>query len=293
MRKLTVGMATHDDYDGLYFTIQAIRLYNPEVLNNLEFIIVDNNPTSNHGKSNHEICKWVGEPIQYLPFTKYKSTIVKNKVFELADTPYVLCIDSHVLLEPGVLKKLIDFYDSGKDDGNLIQGPLLYDNLKNISTHFDLKWNDYMWGVWGTDNRASDKNGEPFEIPAQGCGLISCRKDSWLGYNKDFRGFGGEEGYIHEKYRKNGKKTLCLPFLRWMHRFNRPVPATYPNNLKDRVRNYFIGFTELGLDTKELEQHFQKSVSSEDMKKIKDEIFKLSPSHVQIPHHDASHDIVQ
>jgi hypothetical protein len=257
MRKLTIGMATHDDYDGLYFTIQNIRMNHREILNDTEFIIIDNNPNSKHGEANRKLLEHIKEPVQYLPFVKYKSTTIKNKVFELADTPYVLCIDSHVFIEPGSIKKLIDFYDSGKDFGNLLQGPLVYDDLENISTHFDLKWSNYMWGQWGTDPRGLDKNAEPFEIPAQGMGLFSCRKDSWLGLNKEFRGFGGEEGYIHEKYRQRGKKTLCLPFLRWLHRFDRPNGISYPNDLKERYNNYLIGFKELGLDTKELDEHFK------------------------------------
>jgi hypothetical protein len=257
MRKLTIGMATHDDYDGLYFTIQNIRMNHREILNDTEFIIIDNNPNSKHGEANRKLLEHIKEPVQYLPFVKYKSTTIKNKVFELADTPYVLCIDSHVFIEPGSIKKLIDFYDSGKDFGNLLQGPLVYDDLENISTHFDLKWSNYMWGQWGTDPRGLDKNAEPFEIPAQGMGLFSCRKDSWLGFNKEFRGFGGEEGYIHEKYRQRGKKTLCLPFLRWLHRFDRPNGISYPNDLKERYNNYLIGFKELGLDTKELDEHFK------------------------------------
>jgi len=277
VKKLTIGMATYDDYDGVYFSIQSIRMYHPEVLDDIEFVIVDNNPDSKQGKAVYDLCKWIKEPIQYIPFKKYKSTTVKNKVFELADTPYVMCIDSHVLIVPGALKKLIEFYDSNSDDGNLIQGPLLYDDFKSISTHFDLKWNGYMWGVWGTDHRGEDINTPPFEIPAQGCGLISARKDSWLGYNKEFRGFGGEEGYIHEKYRKNGKKTLCLPFLRWMHRFNRPSGASYPNDLKERFKNYLIGFTELGMDTSELEEHFKTIVTKDDIVKLKTEILKLNP----------------
>ena len=270
-------MATYDDYDGLYFTIQSIRMYHPEILDDVEFVIVDNNPNSNHGNAVRKFCDSINEPIQYLPFEKYKSTTVKNKVFELADTPYVICIDSHVMLVPNSLKTLIEFYDSEEDGGNLIQGPLLYDDFKNISTHFDLKWDNYMWGVWGTDERGIDLTSPPFEIPAQGCGLISSRKDSWLGYNKEFRGFGGEEGYIHEKYRKNGKKTLCLPFLRWMHRFNRPMGVTYPNNIKDRFKNYLIGFIELGINTKELENHFKNIISKDDIKKMKAEILKLNP----------------
>jgi hypothetical protein len=275
MKKLTIGMSTHDDYEGMYFTIQSIRLHHQDALNDIEFVLIDNNPDSSHGKLNRSFCDWIKEPVQYLPFTKYKSTAVRNKIFELADTPYVLCIDSHVLIEPGAIKKLIDFYDNGNDQGNLLHGPLVYDDLENISTHFDLTWREYMWGIWGTDERGKDKNGSPFEIPAQGCGLFSCRKDAWLGFNKNFRGFGGEEGYIHKKYEKHGKKTLCLPFLRWVHRFNRVTAVSYPNNLKERFKNYLIGFTELGLPTNELEEHFASIVNQQEIDQMKKEISKF------------------
>jgi hypothetical protein len=273
MKKLTIGMATHDDYEGVYFTIQSIRMYHKEILNDIEFVIIDNSPDSVHGKTIRNFMNWIKEPVQYLPFKKYQSSTVKNKVFELADTPYVMCIDCHVLLDPGSIKKLIDFYDSGKDYGNLLHGPLIYDDCTSISTHFDLsKWGSHMWGQWDTDNRGKDPNGEPFEIPAQGMGLFSCRKNSWLGFNKNFRGFGGEEGYIHEKYRKVGKKTLCLPFLRWMHRFERPNGANYPNNLDDRFRSYYIGFKELGLDTTELFKCFPNQSTPENIFKLDEEI---------------------
>lgn len=275
MRKLTIGMATHDDYDGLYFSIQAIRMYHAEVLDDIEFIIIDNNPESKHGKAIRDLTNWIKEPFQYLPFTKYKSTSIKNKVFELADTPYVLCIDSHVLLEQGSLKKLIDFYDDRLDGGNLLQGPLIYDDLKNYSTHFDFAWRGHMWGTWQTDDRGAERDNDPFEISSQGMGLFSCRKDSWLGFSKEFRGFGGEEGYIHKKYEKYGKKTLCLPFLRWLHRFNRPNGVTYPNNYEGRFRNYMIGFHELNLPTKELKEHFKDVLSEDKQKDIENNVLEL------------------
>ncbi len=129
-----------------------------------------------------------------------------------------------------------------------------------------------MWGVWGNDERGEDPNGVPFEIPAQGLGLFSCRKDSWLGFNTKFRGFGGEEGYIHEKYRKNGKRTLCLPFLRWCHRFYRPEGVSYPNQLDQRFKNYLIGFKELDLDTTELKAHFEPSLGKETIERIEQEL---------------------
>lgn len=273
MRKLTIGFPTYDDYDGLYFTIQSIRMHHKEILNDVEFVIVDNNPTGDAGKAIRKLTDWIKEPIQYLPFTKYRATTIKNKIFDLAETPYVLCMDCHVLLEPNSLKKLIEYYDSDKDNGNLLQGPLIYDDFTHISTHFDLsKWGSYMWGTWATDERGTDVNNPPFEIPAQGMGVFSCRKDSWLRFNSEFRGFGPEEGYIHEKYRKHGKKVMCLPFLRWLHRFEKPYGIKYPNDLKQRFRNYMIGFHEIGLDTTDLKNEYKSIISEEEMTALEKEL---------------------
>src|ERR1700675_1402777 len=43
-KKLTIGMATYDDYDGVYFSLQALRLYHPEILEETDFVVVDNPP---------------------------------------------------------------------------------------------------------------------------------------------------------------------------------------------------------------------------------------------------------
>ncbi|MBV9688709.1 MAG: glycosyltransferase [Ktedonobacteraceae bacterium] len=120
----------------------------------------------------------------------------------------------------------------------------------------DPYWGTQMWGTWGRDPRGQDQDGEPFEIPMQGLGVFSCLKSAWPGFHPDFRGFGGEEGYIHEKFRQAGHRTLCLPWLRWIHRFGRPAGVTYPFTLEDRIRNYVIGFTELGLELTPILQHF-------------------------------------
>ena len=41
MRTLTVGMATYRDFDGVWFTISALRAYHPEV----DIVVVDASPT--------------------------------------------------------------------------------------------------------------------------------------------------------------------------------------------------------------------------------------------------------
>jgi hypothetical protein len=67
-------------------------------------------------------------------------------------------------------------------------------------------------------------------------GVFSCRKGAWPGFNPMFRGFGGEEGYIHEKFRQAGGRCLCLPWLRWTHRFGRPAGIGYSLTVGEKLR---------------------------------------------------------
>ena len=65
---------------------------------------------------------------------------------------------------------------------------------------------------------------------------------------------------------------MCLPFLRWLHRFNRPNGTEYSNNLEDRFRNYYIGFLELGLGVTDLKKEFKDVISEEFIKKLEKEL---------------------
>jgi len=257
-------MATYDDYDGVYFTVQAIRMYHPEVTAETEILVVDNHPDGPCATALKALETHVSGYRYIANGEKEGTSQPRNKVFSEAQNDYVLCTDSHVLLCPGALRKLIDYFTFHPDTNDLLQGPLIYDNLKRFSTHFKPEWFQGMYGVWKDDDeRANDPNGQPFEIPMQGLGIFACRKDAWLGFNTEFRGFGGEEGYIHEKFRQAGYRTLCLPFLRWAHRFDRPCGVKYPLAWEDRIRNYWIGHLELGLDTTDLDTHFQDFLGKE------------------------------
>lgn len=303
-KKLLVGMATHSDFDGTYFTTQALRMYHE--VGDIEIAIVDNDPNGAHGQAIRDFLKWVTDvPVYYEAFTSSKGTAqTRNRIFELGTAPYVMVIDPHILLAQGALSALMLYYAQNPDTSDLIQGPLVYDDLKNGATHFSDVWgNDQMWGKWsklwtcrcggrsfspvdqggrmiaydvatndpvtqclscgtkipdcpwdGYENtlaksgfKQPGKGREPFEIPAMGLGLFSCRRAAWPGFNPAFRGFGGEEWYIHEKFRKLGRQTICLPDLRWVHRFGRPNGVKYPLDIWDKARNYVIGLTELGI----------------------------------------------
>lgn len=98
--------------------------------------------------------------------------------------------------------------------------------------------------------------GYPFEIPAMGLGLFMARTESWLGFNRHMRGFGGEEGYIHTKYRNAGRHCVCLPWLQWTHKFNGEDEINYSTDRRNKVRNYMLGFNEVGLPLKPVFEHF-------------------------------------
>ena len=261
-KRLCIVMVTCDDYDGAYFSIQALRLYHPETLDDAEILLVDNNPDGPFGQALRDLSTGIG--VRYVACGGAGGTTDgRNRTFLESRNEYVLCMDSHVFIVPGGLRRLLDYYDSNPRCNDLLQGPMLRDDLKSVVTHLDPVWRAGTWGTLGDDERGRDRDADAFEIPMQDLGLFTCRRDAWPGYNPGFHGFGGEEGYIHEKFRQAGGRALCLPFLRWTHRLARPPGAPYEVIGKDRIRNYFLGFHELGLDTSEMEAHFADHVGAE------------------------------
>ena len=264
---LTIGMATYDDYDGVYFSVMAIRLFHPEVTDETDIVVVDNHPDGPCAADLKALENWVSG-YRYVPFNRFQSTAVCDMVFREAAAEFVLCMDCHVMFAPGALRRLIDYFQSHPNAPDLLQGPLVYDDLRSFSSHMDPVWSSGMYGVWGNDPRASDPAGEPFEIGMQGFGVFACRRSVWPGFNPRLRGFGGGEGYIHEKFRRAGGRTLCLPFLRWIHRFGRPMGVPYKNTWEDRIRNYLVIADELGLDPSLALQHFRAHLGRDPAEQI-------------------------
>lgn len=266
--KLTIGMATFDDYDGVYFSIQSIRLYHPEILDHVEFLVIDNHPD---GPCAEELKKLETSipNYRYIPEKDIRGTAVRNFVFEKAAGEFVLCMDCHVLFEPGSLARLLQYFDENPQTQDLLQGPLIRDSLDdNTYTMFEPVWRKGMYGKFGGSNPPPARDDPPFDIPMQGLGVFACRRDCWPGFNGKFRGFGGEEGYIHQKFRNLGRRTLCLPFFRWLHRFGRPLGIPYTISWEDRIRNYWIGWNEVGLPIEPMKDHFAELVGIEKVEKV-------------------------
>lgn len=371
--KLTIGTATYDDFDGVWMTLQSLRLNHPDLMKEVELIVVDNKPNRKdpqqggpepdrvHSHAVQKFSWWLynsaeqmavnspdGPPwnlggYRYIPFEEHSGTATpRNLIFREARGKFVMVMDCHVLLPPESLKAAFRWIENNPDSKDILSGPMLYDGLLTSSSRFDPVWRDRMYGTWGCDwvctcgerygvhesnpdkpveqrtvlfhhpypnNYFGSKPGEyyttdglrwcsncasslpsvpwfrheialrkagmipiheldsdvPHETWANGLGLFMARRQGWPEFSSKFRGFGGEEGYIHEKVRRAGGKSLCLPSLRWLHRFQRPVGVQYPHTQWNQMRNYVIGHTELGWDLAPIKEAFRGSMSDADL----------------------------
>ncbi|MEY9947436.1 hypothetical protein ABH937_004535 [Kitasatospora sp. GAS1066B] len=254
-RTLTVGMATYDDYDGVYFTVMSLLLYHAEAMDQVNLLVVDNHPAGPHAWALKRLEQDFPQ-LRYIPYDRRVGTAARDRIFREAVSDWVMCVDSHVQLAPGALAALLEYIDRHPDSGDLLQGPLVSADGQRVSTHWEPRWERLMYGVWGSDPRGADPGAAPFEIGMQGLGLFACRTSAWPGLNPAFARHGGEEGHLHDKFRRAGGATWCLPALRWTHRFDTPRAGRTASTWYQRLFNYLIGFDELGQRPDEAIDHF-------------------------------------
>ena len=256
MPKLTIGMAHFKDYYSAYHTIQELRIHHD--VSECDFVIVDNSAGSQHSKDLVDLVNQMrigGAVVTYHPITDKSGTShTRAKIFELAQSPAVLVMDCHVHLYPNAIRKLIDWYDAHPDTKDIYSGPLAWDSLKSGASSFKDEWDGEMWGRW--DGSLVPLDAQPFETLGMGLGVFSMRKDAFPGFPKDVSGFGGEELCLHNRVRKHGGKSVCLPFLRWVHRWGRPDGIPYVNRKEDKARNYMIWHKEDGIDIEACHREF-------------------------------------
>jgi glycosyltransferase involved in cell wall biosynthesis len=257
---LTIGMATVRDYDGPWATITSLRLAMRDLaFVNYEIILVDNDPDHPRGKACAEECRQadgqLNQGCRYVPFPEaFGTTQPRQRVFDEARGDWVVCMDSHVMMGNNAWACLIDYCRNNTRSKDIISGPLLYNDLKRTSEAFAEEWRSQMWGVWTSDARV--ELGKPFETWAQGLGFFAMRKAAWPGFDRRWRGFGGEEGCIHEAIRQAGGRSLCVPQIEWAHRWGKPDGTMYQAYTWHKVRNYVLGFQRIGRDIAEIHKHF-------------------------------------
>ncbi len=239
--KLTVAMATYDDFDGVFFTIQSLRFHHalpPET----EFLILDNHAAGLHSAQLVKFARDV-PGMRIVPVTDRVSSFVKYDAFDLAQGEIILGLDCHVLLKAGFIPELLDYFAARPDSRDLLTGPIIYNALTGTSVKMNPVWRGHDFGTWADDHPAM-ATGQPFEVPMMGMGCYAFRRANAPRVPHHFRGFGAEEWYLAERTRQNGGRVICHPSLVWHHRFEWP-PHCFPVRLHDRVANYYRGWLEL------------------------------------------------
>src|SRR5574343_266764 len=322
---LTIGIPTHNDFTGAWWTVTALReTHGPQLAAAgiaAEILIADNAPDAGPESRLGAKCRaWAAGPlpVRYVATPQPQgAAATKNRIFAEARGEYVVVIDSHVLICAGALVRLIDYYHSHPDADGLFHGALRGDDGSVMATHFGDQGRGGMWGTWalawqctcgytfglehlpagettyydlfaripddpidrcracgrtippgpwpghehrlqaaGFRYRGRAPDDAPFEIPASGMGLFSCRRDAWLGCHPEVRQFGGEEFCIHERYRRRGRSIVCLPFLQWTHHFRDPRdPLPYPASRNRMIANYAVELSSLGIPIDRCRRH--------------------------------------
>ena len=274
----TIGIPCFDQPGTLWATITAIRCMHAEQMRDCEILVVNDNPRSKLGKLiAEEVPKMSGDDCRVRCVnTEGRSGTysARNRVFDEALGDFVLCMDSHVLIALGGLASLFEYFAADPQSRDLVSGPVMYSSLKNAGTHYRDGFRGGMYGRWGVDTRANHRspmNVPPgtlaFEIDAMGIGLFACRRDTFPRFHDAFRGFGGGEWYLHEKNRRQGGRSICLPDLRWPHYFWEESKA-YKPVWYDRVRNEVIARQDLDSPIDVVYEHFvageKKYISKKD-----------------------------
>jgi len=260
---LTIGMATRGEPDDVWFTLTALTANHPRC----RYLVVDNTPT--YCPRTEAITRASGGTYLHRPDLTGTSK-PRDAVFRYAETPWAMCIDSHVVLETGAVQAALDYCAAHPDGADLVQGPMVHDDGHGLSTHWNRPDPPGLWGTWDLDARGANKGNPAFEVPMMGLGLWMMRRAAWPGFHPLNRGFGGEEGVLHETVRRQGGKCLCLPALRWRHKFrdvggwNKNPAPPYPLRLEDHVWNLLVGHRALGLGAEpQIYEHFGKRLPQE------------------------------
>ena len=217
--RLTVGCSTYLDYEGVWYTLTSILQHHGLFDGAVEMMVIDNGPEPD------EKMRLIveGRGARYIPCHEKRGAYVgKDRLIEEAGTPWVLTLDSHVMMPPDALEFLLRFANENDDSEDLYHIPL----LSHIGQVSDFRNLGRIWGEKGEQHHGSSgawkDAGAPYPVLAACTGAYLVRKDAWRsgrGYDPILGAFGGWEGPLDVKWWLMGRRALSMRWPEAGHRW--------------------------------------------------------------------------
>ena len=163
-----------------------------------------------------------------------RSTAIRDRVFREALADFVVCIDPHALFEPKTVGKLVNQAEwiktTGKLAGDLFHGPMLYDYLEpdnTPATHMDPAGVTICSGLGAIWKKAKTRRANRSKYRCTGSAYLLAQRKHGPAFRRCLKALAGKKATSTKNSSKRGK-VWCLPWLRWLHRFDRPRRQCLP-----------------------------------------------------------------
>lgn len=266
MPALTIGVIHHGRLKSLAATIKALQ--RDHDLSDVELLVMDTQPT-------RKAKKWVKHRggIRYAANTPAQKPSALDQVFDLARGDVVLVLQDPVRLRQGALRALRNYFERHPESRELVHGPLM-SGTRVVATHSNPYWRRNTWGIWSSDLRGRLTEGEAFAIPMQESGVFSCKRRAWPGMPPLWRGYGGEAGFLQDRFRRDGAQIVCLPGLQWERLA--PVKPVIPRSpaATNVLRNHLAGAASLDLDTHYITLRHRDHVEAGEPERLRKQVLR-------------------
>jgi hypothetical protein len=246
LSKLSIIIPTRNELPCLWFTLQGLKLQHVD-LKQIEVMVLDNEdipkPIKEHQVIQTEkILKESGLPNKtWLGAAAVKSPYFpRNHGAANASAPWLLFLDSHVLLCDGFLQHVIDSIPSLAET-TLTHYPVSFGG-DTLYGHYELRLAGDFWGGWKGLRR--EEVVMPYRIAATGIWAFLVNRDFYLntleGFNPNFAGYGGGEPYLDLKVWMLGGEVWLDPRVHGMHYSG---PRGYTQQWAERIRNFALAIS--------------------------------------------------
>lgn len=249
---ISVVVPCHCDGEGAYLTLCSARSQADFHGIPAEFILVNDHGTDPTVNS--------AEP-QLLGVTVFNGRwgspqASRDRGIRAANHPWVLCLDSHVILSVGALPALLDVAQAQPKAGLVFPAMTLF-SAEPKHLGYSIAWDSHLWhNGYLTHTPEQIERGmkakgpyQPFRLGIASHGAFLVNREAYLqtgGYTLEQRGWGGEETYLGLMMWLMGWESWMVPGeYHWHYTGNRRAHGLVSKSA-EYVRNFLVAAYLLG-----------------------------------------------